>query len=121
MSPRRNSSLPPTARRSWLVSRRSPRGHTPGHTMYRISSGNQSLLIWGDIVHSAPLQFPHPDWAIAFDTDQELAIATRAKVFDMTSTDKLTVAGAHLPFPGIGHVVKSGTGYGYAPLFWAPG
>lgn len=96
-------------------------GHTPGHTMYRVSSGNQSLLIWGDIVHSAPLQFPHPDWAIAFDTDQELAIATRAKVFDMTSTDRLTVAGAHLPFPGIGHVVKSGSGFGYAPLFWAPG
>ena len=96
-------------------------GHTPGHTMYRISSGNQSLLIWGDIVHSAPLQFPHPDWAIAFDTDQDLAIATRTKVFDMTATDRLTVAGAHLPFPGIGHVVKSGTGYGYAPLFWAPG
>jgi glyoxylase-like metal-dependent hydrolase (beta-lactamase superfamily II) len=96
-------------------------GHTPGHTMYRISSGNQSLLIWGDIVHSAPLQFPHPEWAIAFDTDQDLAIATRKKVFDMTSTDTLTVAGAHLPFPGIGHVVKSGNGYGYAPLFWAPG
>ena len=96
-------------------------GHTPGHTMYRVSSGNQSLLIWGDIVHCAALQFPHPDWAIAFDTDQELAIASRAKVFDMASTDKLTVAGAHLPFPGIGHVVKSSTGYGYVPLFWAPG
>jgi glyoxylase-like metal-dependent hydrolase (beta-lactamase superfamily II) len=96
-------------------------GHTPGHTMYRISSGNQTLLIWGDIVHSAPLQFPHPDWAIAFDTDQDLAIATRTKVFDMTAADRLTVAGAHLPFPGIGHVVKSGSGYGYAPLFWAPG
>jgi glyoxylase-like metal-dependent hydrolase (beta-lactamase superfamily II) len=96
-------------------------GHTPGHTMYRVSSGNQSLLIWGDIVHCAALQFPHPDWAIAFDTDQEIAIATRAKVFDMASTDKLAVAGAHLPFPGIGHVVKSNTGYGYVPLFWAPG
>jgi glyoxylase-like metal-dependent hydrolase (beta-lactamase superfamily II) len=96
-------------------------GHTPGHTMYRISSGNQSLLIWGDIVHSAPLQFPHPEWAIAFDTDQDLAIATRKKVFDMTSTDKLTIAGAHLPFPGIGHVVNTGSGYQYAPVFWAPG
>jgi hypothetical protein len=36
-------------------------------------------------------------------------------------TDKFAVAGAHLPFPGIGHVVKAGTGYGYVPLFWAPG
>ena len=39
----------------------------------------------------------------------------------MTATDKLTVAGAHLPFPGIGHVVNTGSGYQYAPLFWAPG
>ena len=96
-------------------------GHTPGHTMYRISSGNQSLLIWGDIVHNASLQFPHPEWAIAFDTDQDLAIATRKKVFDMTAADTLTVAGAHLPFPGIGHVIKSGSAYGYVPVFWAPG
>jgi glyoxylase-like metal-dependent hydrolase (beta-lactamase superfamily II) len=96
-------------------------GHTPGHTMYRVTSGNQTLLIWGDIVHAAPLQFPHPEWAIAFDSDQDLAIATRKQVFDMTSTDSLAVAGAHLPFPGIGYVVKSGTGYSYAPLFWAPG
>jgi glyoxylase-like metal-dependent hydrolase (beta-lactamase superfamily II) len=96
-------------------------GHTPGHTMYRVTSGNQTLLIWGDIVHSPALQFPHPEWAIAFDTDQDQAIATRNKVFDMTATDTLTVAGAHLPFPGIGHVARSGTGYAYLPLFWAPG
>jgi glyoxylase-like metal-dependent hydrolase (beta-lactamase superfamily II) len=96
-------------------------GHTPGHTMYRVTSGNQTLLIWGDIIHAAALQFPHPEWAIAFDSDQDLAIATRKRVFDMTSTDSLAVAGAHLPFPGIGYVVKSGTGYGYEPLFWAPG
>ncbi len=96
-------------------------GHTPGHTMYRVASGNMTLLIWGDIIHSAALQFPHPDWAIAFDTDPDQGTATRKRVFDMTSADTITVAGAHLPFPGIGHVVKSGTGYGYAPLFWSPG
>lgn len=96
-------------------------GHTPGHTMYRVTSGNQTLLIWGDIIHSAALQFPHPEWAIAFDSDQDTAIATRRKVFDMASADSLAVAGAHLPFPGIGYVLKSGTAYSYAPLAWAPG
>jgi glyoxylase-like metal-dependent hydrolase (beta-lactamase superfamily II) len=96
-------------------------GHTPGHTMYRVTSGNQTLLIWGDIIHAAALQFPHPEWAIAFDSDQDTAIATRKKVFDMTSADSLAVAGAHLPFPGIGYVIKSGTAYSYAPLLWAPG
>jgi len=96
-------------------------GHTLGHTMYRVTSGNDTLLIWGDIIHSYALQFEHPEWAIAFDIDPNQAIATRRKVFDMTATDKLTIAGAHVPFPGIGHVVKSGTAYRYEPAFWMPG
>ena len=96
-------------------------GHTPGHTMYRVTSGNDTLLIWGDIIHSFALQFAHPDWAIAFDVEPPKAIATRQKVFDMVATDKLTIAGAHVPFPGIGHVSRSGAAYAYEPLFWAPG
>ena len=96
-------------------------GHTPGHTMYRVTSNGDTLLIWGDIIHSYAMQFEHPEWAIAFDIDTNQAIATRRKVFDMTATDKLTVAGAHLPFPGIGHVETAGTAYRYEPLFWMPG
>ena len=96
-------------------------GHTPGHTMYRVTSGKESLLIWGDIIHSAALQFAHPDWAIAFDTDAEAGTATRKRVFDMAATDKVMIAGAHVPFPGIGYVGKAGTGYHYAPAFWMPG
>ncbi len=95
-------------------------GHTPGHTMYRVTSNGDTLLIWGDIIHSYAMQFEHPEWAIAFDTDTNLAISTRRKVFDMVTADKVTVAGAHLPFPGIGHVSKAGATYRYEPLFWLP-
>lgn len=103
------------------VTAHSAPGHTPGHTMYRVTSGNDTLLIWGDIIHSYALQFTHPDWAIAFDIDPPGAISTRQKVFDMAATDKLTIAGAHVPFPGIGHVVRAGAAYAYEPVFWAPG
>ena len=96
-------------------------GHTPGHTMFRVTSGKDSLLIWGDIIHSAALQFAHPDWAIAFDTDPDTGTATRRRVFDMAATDHLTVAGAHIAFPGIGNVAKAGAGYHFAPAFWTPG
>jgi len=95
-------------------------GHTPGHTMYRVTSGAETLLIWGDIIHSAALQPGHPDWAIAFDSDPDMAIATRRRVFDMAASDKLTIAGAHVPFPGIGHVVKADVAYAYVPAYWAP-
>src|SRR5262249_39194762 len=32
-------------------------GHTPGHTMYMIESRGEKLLLWGDVVHVAALQF----------------------------------------------------------------
>jgi glyoxylase-like metal-dependent hydrolase (beta-lactamase superfamily II) len=93
-------------------------GHTPGHTGFVVASGNASLLIWGDIVHSATLQFAKPDWAIAFDVDQDTAIATRRRVLDMTATDRLRIAGMHLPFPGVGHVAKAGDGYAFVREDW---
>jgi glyoxylase-like metal-dependent hydrolase (beta-lactamase superfamily II) len=93
-------------------------GHTMGHTMVRLSSGRSELLLWGDIVHNAALQFADPERAISFDTDQALAIASRKRVLDMTATDRLLIAGSHLPFPGVGHVAKAATGYAYVPVEW---
>jgi glyoxylase-like metal-dependent hydrolase (beta-lactamase superfamily II) len=94
-------------------------GHTVGHSMVRVSSLNGDFLIWGDIVHCAALQFADPARSVAFDTDQQLALANRRKVLDMVTTDRLLFAGSHLPFPGIGHATKSGTGYTYVPLHYA--
>jgi glyoxylase-like metal-dependent hydrolase (beta-lactamase superfamily II) len=91
-------------------------GHTVGHTMVRISSAGNELLIWGDIVHNAALQFPEPDRSIAFDNDPAMAIANRKKVFDMVASDRLLFAGTHLPFPGLGHAAKTWSGYTYVPL-----
>ena len=91
-------------------------GHTVGHSMVRVSSGNGDFLIWGDIVHCSALQFADPARSVAFDTDPALALANRRKVMDMVATDRLLFAGAHLPFPGVGHATKSGSGYVYVPV-----
>jgi len=91
-------------------------GHTVGHTMVRISSAGSELLLWGDIVHNAALQFPEPDRSIVFDHDPAMAIASREKVFDMVASDRLLFAGSHLPFPGLGHAAKASSGYTYVPL-----
>lgn len=92
-------------------------GHTPGHTGYLFSSKGQELLVWGDVVHSHATQFANPDIAIEFDVDNAKAIASRKQVFAAAAKDKLWVAGAHLPFPGLGHVRSEGEGKGYA---WVP-
>jgi glyoxylase-like metal-dependent hydrolase (beta-lactamase superfamily II) len=90
-------------------------GHTPGHTGYMIASGDQSLLIWGDIVHVPEVQVPRPEVTMAFDVDPQQAEATRRRVFDMVATDKLLVAGMHLHFPGYAHLVKEAGGFRLLP------
>ena len=102
-----------------LVSVPSP-GHTPGHAGYLFSSGEQQLLVWGDIVHSHAVQFARPDVAIEFDVDSKRAITTRKKLFGEATKKKLWIAGAHLPFPGVGHVRTEGKAYAWVPVEYAP-
>ncbi|WP_166652586.1 MBL fold metallo-hydrolase [Enterovirga rhinocerotis] len=89
-------------------------GHTPGQTGYRIESGGEHLFIWADIVHVAAVQFPHPDWTIAFDTDGEEAARTRGRVFAECAAEGTRIAGMHLAFPATGRVVRHGPAYAWA-------
>ncbi len=95
-------------------------GHTPGHSGWLLEQGSDALLIWGDIVHLPGLQFREPRAGVAFDADREQAHATRARVFDMASTDRLRVCGMHLDFPAFGHVVREAEGYRFIPEVWMP-
>ncbi len=93
-------------------------GHTPGHSGYLISSGNESLLIWGDIVHVPDIQIPRPDVTIEFDTDPHAAAATRKRLLDQVSTDRQLVAGMHMHFPGFARVVRHGDSFAMLPEPW---
>jgi glyoxylase-like metal-dependent hydrolase (beta-lactamase superfamily II) len=96
-------------------------GHTPGHSGYMVSSGNDSLLIWGDIIHVPEIQIPRPHVTIEFDTDPHAAAATRARVFDMVTNDRQLIAGMHVHFPGFAHLVRDGEGYRMLPEPWDQG
>ena len=93
-------------------------GHTPGHTTYLIESGNEQLLIWGDIVHIPEVQTARPEACMAFDTDTTQAEASRRAVFDMVATDEIMITGMHLHFPGFSRLVRDGTGYRLIPAAW---
>lgn len=95
-------------------------GHTPGHTGYLFSSKGQSLLLWGDIVHSYATQFARPDIALEFDVDSKQAVATRKQLFADAARNKLWVGGAHLPFPGLGHVRAERSSYAWVPIEYGP-
>jgi glyoxylase-like metal-dependent hydrolase (beta-lactamase superfamily II) len=88
-------------------------GHTPGHTNWLVQSGNDRLLIWGDIVHLAAVQMARPDATLVFDVDPQRARATRERVLDWVAAERLCVAGAHLSFPGFGTVARKGPGFAY--------
>jgi glyoxylase-like metal-dependent hydrolase (beta-lactamase superfamily II) len=91
-------------------------GHTPGHTAYLFSSKGEGILIWGDIVHNAAVQFSHPEVAIEFDSDKKQAVKTRRALLSFAGSRQLWVAAAHIPFPGIGRIdVDRSIGYRWVP------
>lgn len=95
-------------------------GHTPGHSGYRFTSGKESVLMWGDTIHNAATQFPRLEVVLAFDIDNDAAVAKRRKVFAQAAKDKTWIAGAHLPFPGIGHLRADGKSYVWVPAQYLP-
>jgi hypothetical protein len=48
-----------------------------------------------------------------YDLDPVVAHRTRLKVLDRVATNNILVAGAHLPAPGIGAIVRNGNAYAY--------
>ncbi|MEO8186897.1 MAG: MBL fold metallo-hydrolase [Burkholderiaceae bacterium] len=90
-------------------------GHTPGHTVYVVESKDQRLVLWGDLMHSAAVQFPNPSVTIKFDTDSKAAAAQRKLQYADAAKRGHWVAGAHLSFPGIGHLRADGKGYDWIP------
>lgn len=96
-------------------------GHTPGHTFYQIVSNNHKLLLWGDIVHAAEIQFENPALTIQFDADAKAAQMQRIKTFADAAKQKYLVGGAHISFPGFGHVAVNGGSYKWGPVTYSNG
>lgn len=94
-------------------------GHTPGHSSIVVESAGAKIVFWGDITHGNVLQFDEPDVAIQFDTDQAEAIRAREAAFADATDGKYLVAGAHIAFPGIGHVRRDATNYEWVPVNYA--
>jgi glyoxylase-like metal-dependent hydrolase (beta-lactamase superfamily II) len=84
------------------------KGHTPGHSGYLITSGDQSLLFIGDTMHHFVVSVQQPDWTIAFDGDAPTAQASRKAVLERTAASGQRIYAFHFPFPGIGKFEKQG-------------
>ena len=94
-------------------------GHTPGHSCYLVSSGGARLLLLGDTLHVAPVQFPRPEITVAFDFRQDQARARRQELFEMAVKEDMFIGAVHLPFPAIGKLrARDAGGFAYDPMPW---
>ena len=87
------------------------KGHTPGHTGYKIIGTNDELLVWGDIVHFPQIQLLKPNVSIAFDYDPQLAAETRINVLDLVNSHHILVGGMHFGQNGFNYIKRLNTGY----------
>ena len=90
-------------------------GHTPGHMLVDIFSGDEQLLHIADIAHSDVLLFAHPEWGFSFDTDFEQAVTTRRTIFNELAESNALALAYHLPWPGLGRVNQKATGFEWVP------
>jgi len=91
------------------------KGHTPGHSAYRIGSDPNSLLVIGDAMHSYVVSVREPSWKVAFDTDQQTGAASRAALVAQSAATGQRLYAEHFPFPGVGKIVKSKKGDTWVP------
>ena len=85
-------------------------GHTPGHTCYLVENGGSKLFIWGDLINFPTVQVPHPEIPTRHDIDPVKAAESRAQVLNWLESQGLTVAGMHVPYPGMGNLTRTQRG-----------
>lgn len=91
------------------------KGHTPGHSAYRIKSGQDSLLYVGDTVHHHVISVQKAEWPNGFDGDTKTAAASRVALIAESAKRGERIFAVHFPFPGVGKFVERGEGYAWAP------
>jgi glyoxylase-like metal-dependent hydrolase (beta-lactamase superfamily II) len=91
-------------------------GHTPGHTSFLLGSGRKQLMVLADVTNIPALFARHPEWQAVFDSDGNMAVDTRRKMFDRVIADKAVITGYHYGMPGAGSMKKDGKGYVFVPM-----
>lgn len=92
-------------------------GHTPGMANFLVQSGDQQLLLTADLAYHPVVNIDN-NWRPGPDRDQETAAQSRRRIFDMAAADGVLVLGFHYPFPGLGRILRTDTGYAWVPAGW---
>jgi len=87
-------------------------GHTPGHHGMLIESKGKRALHMVDALHVV-IQMDYPDLSPTYDVDPILSAQTRRMIFSRIASEHLLSFSYHLPFPGLGYIVRKGDAFAW--------
>jgi glyoxylase-like metal-dependent hydrolase (beta-lactamase superfamily II) len=90
-------------------------GHTAGHSVVRLVSGERRMTFLGDSVFQN--HFDRPDWFNAFDHDPEEAVRVRIRLLRELAESRELLVAAHVSFP-FGRVAVAGNAFRFIPAYW---
>lgn len=91
-------------------------GHTPGHSIVRLKSGDERLTFAGDAIFQ--VGFEHPEWFNGFDHYPQEASDVRVRLLKELTTSKELLIATHLSFPSLCHVAVEGDAFRCIPGAW---
>lgn len=91
-------------------------GHTPGHTLYELTSDTEKMLFWGDLVHVAAVQLESFDLGINYDLDKKKAAIQRGISYKAAANEGYLIATSHIMFPGMGRIENHNKGFNWVPV-----
>jgi glyoxylase-like metal-dependent hydrolase (beta-lactamase superfamily II) len=91
-------------------------GHTPGHSVVRLASGDDRLTFAGDALFA--VGFDHPDWYNGFEHDPEEAARVRLRLLRELAATREPLVATHLSFPSVCHVAIAGDVFRWVPAVW---
>ncbi len=90
-------------------------GHTPGQIAIFITSNGEQLMYASDaLIH--PLHVEHPEWCCVVNIANDPAVTSARRFLEMAASGKALVHGFHFPWPGLGHILRSGDAWKWQPI-----
>lgn len=80
-------------------------GHTADHASIVLSSGGETAIFMGDLVHHA-VQIERPAWIPAFDILPLLTLETKKRLIERAIRDRALLISPHNAYPGVGRLIE---------------
>ena len=80
-------------------------GHTWDHASIALSSGGETAIYTGDLVHHA-VQVERPAWIAAFDVFPLTSLESKKKLAERALRENALLICVHNPFPGVGRLTE---------------